>query len=225
MAFSYSPKIIVDGLVLYLDAANRDSYPGSGTVWNDISRSGNNGTLTNGPTFNTGSLGSIVFDGVDDYVNVGVLSPINNSTSLTLCYWAKKQASDKDMVIGSQVTSNTNGIWLQWYSDGNIYFSPRNGSNTGISYSLSYDSDWKYFCGTYSNSSGIIYVNGLSVKTGTGLPSSLSSTAGNSFRVGDLRDLFYSTGNISSVQIYNRALTPSEVLQNYNAQKSRFGLT
>jgi hypothetical protein len=53
MAYNFSPKIITDGLVLYLDAANTRSYPGSGTVWTDLSRVGNNGTLTNGPTFNS----------------------------------------------------------------------------------------------------------------------------------------------------------------------------
>jgi hypothetical protein len=67
MAFSYSPKIVTDGLVLYLDAANSYSYVSGSTSWNDISRGGNNGTLVNGPTFNSGSGGSIVFDGVNDY--------------------------------------------------------------------------------------------------------------------------------------------------------------
>jgi hypothetical protein len=70
MAFYYSPKIVTDGLVLYLDAGNQLSYPGSGTTWTDLSRSQTNGTLVNGPTFNTGSLGSIVFDGVDDFLLV-----------------------------------------------------------------------------------------------------------------------------------------------------------
>ena len=66
MAFIHSPKISTDGLVLALDTANRKSYPGSGTVWNDLSGNGNNGSLINGPTFNGANGGSIVFDGVDD---------------------------------------------------------------------------------------------------------------------------------------------------------------
>jgi len=70
MAFSYSPKIATDGLVLCLDAANNRSYPGSGTAWTDLSRGGNNGALTNGPTFNSANGGSIVFDGTNDYVQV-----------------------------------------------------------------------------------------------------------------------------------------------------------
>ena len=219
---AYYGNIVKDGLVLLLDAAKKDSYPGSGTLWSDVSGNNLSGTLTNGPTFNSSNGGSIVFDGINDYVSVGTIPSINNSTSLTLCYWLKKSAVDKDMIIGSQVTSSTNGVWLQWYSDGVVYFSPRNGSTTTMSYSLTYDSNWKYLCGTFNNSLGVIYVNGLSVATSGGLPSFLSSTAGNDFRVGDVRNLFFSNGNISLVQIYNRALSATEVLQNYNATKNRY---
>ena len=67
MAFSYSPKIVTDGLVFAVDAANKKSYPGSGTTWTDLAGS-NDGTLTNGPTFDSGNGGSIVFDGSDDYI-------------------------------------------------------------------------------------------------------------------------------------------------------------
>lgn len=69
MAFNYSPNIVRDSsLVLYLDAANTKSYVSGSTIWNDISRGGNNGTLTNGPTFNSSNNGSIVFDGVNDKI-------------------------------------------------------------------------------------------------------------------------------------------------------------
>ena len=71
MALSHSPLIVTDGLVLCLDAANKKSYSGSGTTWTDRSGNGNNGTLVNGPTFDSGNGGSIDFDGVDDNVNLG----------------------------------------------------------------------------------------------------------------------------------------------------------
>ena len=67
MALSHSPSIVTNGLVLCLDAANSKSYPGSGTTWTDLSGRGNNGTLVNGVGYNSGNLGSLVFDGVDDY--------------------------------------------------------------------------------------------------------------------------------------------------------------
>ena len=68
MGFYRGPNIVKDGLVLHLDAANYKSYPGSGTTWSDLSGNGNNGTLTNGPTFDSGNRGSIVFDGSNDFV-------------------------------------------------------------------------------------------------------------------------------------------------------------
>ena len=89
MAFIHSPKIVTSGLVLCLDAANKLSYRGSGTTWTDLSGNANTGTLTNGPTFSNANGGCIVFDGVDDYVNV----PYNASTisfptnNATICVW------------------------------------------------------------------------------------------------------------------------------------------
>jgi len=74
MSFAHSPQIVTNGLVLALDAGNTKSYVSGSTTWFDKSGRGNNGTLVNGPTFNTGSLGSIVFDGVNDYVDSGNIS-------------------------------------------------------------------------------------------------------------------------------------------------------
>lgn len=80
------PNIIEDGLVLYLDAGNRKSYPGSGTTWFDISGYKSTGILTNGPTFNSSSLGSLVFDGINNYVNFGgsQASLVRSATSLSI---------------------------------------------------------------------------------------------------------------------------------------------
>ena len=91
MATKYSPKIITNGLVLSLDAANNKSYPRSGTTWTDLSGNSNTGTLTNGPSFNDGNQGSIVFDGTDDYVNI----PYNSGlipNNLTLSAWINRTA-------------------------------------------------------------------------------------------------------------------------------------
>jgi hypothetical protein len=69
MALSHSPSIVTDGLVLCLDAGNPKSYPGSGTTWTDLSGNGNNGTLVNGVGYSGDNLGSLSFDGVNDYYN------------------------------------------------------------------------------------------------------------------------------------------------------------
>jgi hypothetical protein len=104
MSFHYSPKIITEGLVLYLDAANTRSYVSGSTTWNDISRSGNNGTLINGPTFNSGNGGSIVFDGVNDYVALG-----NNFQNgpLTILTWINTTTFCRS----KSILSNCNAGW------------------------------------------------------------------------------------------------------------------
>ena len=74
MALGHGPTVVTNGLVLALDAADRNSYPGSGTAWTDISGRGNTGTLTNGPTYSSANGGSIVFDGTNDYVDCGSIN-------------------------------------------------------------------------------------------------------------------------------------------------------
>jgi hypothetical protein len=224
---SITTPIVTDGLVFNMDFANRASYPRTGTTATDTI---NNltGTLSSTPTFDTDAGGNFDLDGTD-YIDIGAVTEMNSTTKMTISYWCKKSASDKDMVIGSQLSS-TNGFWLQWYSDGNVYWNPRNGSSYGRSYALTYTSDWICLTGTYDGSLSQsnrckTYVNGVLVLDGTGTPpADFSSTAGNSFRISGLGGSFYSDGNVANVQIYNRALSASEVLHNYNALKSRFGL-
>ena len=95
--------IVRDGLVLLLDAANPKSYLSGSTTWTDLSRSGNNGSLINGPTFNTGSGGNIVFDGVDDYVSIPDMV-LNNYTNFTVSNWVKFNQASKYEVIWSVYT-------------------------------------------------------------------------------------------------------------------------
>jgi len=109
MATRGGPKIITDGLVLSLDAANTKSYPGTGTVWKDLSGNGNNGTLVNGPTFNSGNNGSIVFDGVNDYAST---TPVSNLTipqmegDITYEYWIEPtQATATGLIQSTSGTS------------------------------------------------------------------------------------------------------------------------
>ena len=87
---AHGPSIITQGLVLALDAADRNSYPGTGTAWTDLSGNGNNGTLTNGPTYNSANGGSIVFDGSNDYVNFSYNSSLNiGGLNITLSSWVR----------------------------------------------------------------------------------------------------------------------------------------
>ena len=98
MSTRYNPSIVRDNLVLYLDAANTKSYPGSGTTWTDISRKGTDGTLTNGATFNSGNMGHIAFDGTNDYVDITSLPVISNTSAMTMEAWVNVDNLDNDPV-------------------------------------------------------------------------------------------------------------------------------
>jgi hypothetical protein len=221
MAYFHSPQIVKDGLVLLLDAANTKSYPGSGTTWFDRSGNGNNGTLVNGPTFDSGNGGSIVFDGVNDDIDLG------NSAATQFPHTSPWTAS----LIGKIISQNTSfpGFLIKGSSgaggSGVLFF--YTGANTlfikhnNIQPSVSISSTSPFFVSWVHNGDGstLIYVNGNYITAGPTL--SLTDTT-NSLRLG--RGDAYGNVAIYNFSKYNRALTASEILQNYNAIKGRFGL-
>jgi len=220
------PNIIEDGLVLYLDAGNRKSYVSGSTTWFDKSGRGNNGTLTNGPTFNTGSLGSIVFDGVDDYVSTNYSGGI--FTTLTLSAWIYKTNTTRAYILNS---ANPYGFGFEFYET-TMYFNVQGSGAQGYGEFNFNNTGWNHWVMVYDgdatgNSNKLkVYRNGIQeiltyVNT---IPVSFTSTG--NFVLGQ-RPWFttYSQCTIASTQIYNRALSAQEVLQNYNATKSRFNLT
>ena len=228
MAFNYSPKVITNGLVLCLDAANTRSYPGSGTAWNDLSRSGNNGTLVNGPTFNSANGGSIVFDGTDDFVTIPNSTSINiTGSSITVSVWVKFQNTGvyKSILIKDAPTTNIAGYQL--------YISNTQQSRWGITTSGGFNfmfgstlstNTWYNITGTYNGSTNFLYENAILVNSqscsGNIVDSSLYSAIMGRYRFsGEPLN-----GNIAITQIYNRFLSSTEILQNYNATKTRFGL-
>jgi hypothetical protein len=217
-------KIVSNGLVLNLDAAQLRSYPGSGTAWTDLSGNANNGTLTNGPTFNSGNGGSIVFDGTDDYV---ITTNSLSLSSATLLCWIKRNGTQGqyDGILYSRTPSPATG--LNFYTSNQLGY---NWNNTSATYQWSSglivpDNNWCMVAITIISTSATAYLgqsSGFTSATNTTTHNALSSLV---FNLG--RDPFGGRlymGNISIAQVYNRALTPSEVLQNYNATKSRFGL-
>lgn len=229
-------KIVSDGLVLNLDAAQLRSYPGSGTTWTDLSGSGNDGTLTNGPTFDSGNGGSIVFDGTNDQVRLPATNIILSSmpNGHTLECWFKSTKTTASRIINTSRDSGGSVFSLLILSGGagagSVAFQYRNSTNTAtiaIAYASGglNDNNWHHMVGSVSSSTGgVLYVDNVSRGTNT---TNTLTTAG-SFRsiIGSTpagTSEFFS-GNIAIVRIYNRPLSATEVGQNYNAQKSRFGL-
>ena len=222
------PTIVTSGLVLYLDAGQTASYPGIGTVWTDLSGNGNNGTLVNGPTFNSANGGSIVFDGTD-YVVVNTLPSLQNTDKFTLFGWFKRRISTSKIICGVANAPDLDVTFELW-SDGNVYFEVGNGSNS-YAYTTNNTVNWQFitmvFNGQLLGNTNRLkgYVNGVlqSLTYNTSVPN-ITGNLTNPFYIGGNILGSYSDGNISQFLIYNRALSDAEVLQNYNATKSRFGL-
>lgn len=215
-SISSESSIVTAGLVVNLDAGNPASYPGSGTTWTDLSGNNNNGTLTNGPTFNSANGSSIVFDGVDDNCNFVFTWP----SVFTFNLWIYP-------------ISAFGGSFPRVISTGNAdYFEFAINSSRQISYFFPATSwvsnfatltanQWSNISFINNNGTSNTYVNGALVHTGA----SSTATSGTTLYLANRY-----TGNeasnisIASFSIYNQALSASEILQNYNAQKSRFGL-
>jgi hypothetical protein len=233
MGISRGPKIVSNGLVLCLDAANKVSYPGSGTTWRDLSGNNNTGTLTNGPTFNASNQGSIVFDGTNDYVSVAYNAILNTPTGATYEVWIKptvattgpflnRGTSDSGATPDNPrfITISTGQLYFDWSSPGSdVYLETATGVVTMGS--------WNQVIGLATPSAQLrTFVNGTetsySSRVNT-LPSTLPNTS-TALEIGAAPWApSYFNGNISIVRLYNRVLTASEILQNYNATKGRFG--
>ena len=236
MAFRYSPNIVTDGLVFAVDAANKKSYPGSGTTWKDLSGYGNDGTLVNGPTFDSGNGGSIVFDGTDDYVNCGNQSNLNNTLNISACAWVypiSNQVNNVNNIINRYFNSTSHNGWqLNFYesettSDLSFGFGGRENNTLFImvssEYSYSYN-NWYFVCGTKQGDTWNIYVNGL-LQNSQNVGDGSIVFGNNTMYLGGFPHFDYYTNNkISYTHIYNRALSDTEITQNYNALKSRFEL-
>lgn len=233
MAFNYSPKIVTDGLVLYLDAANTRSYVSGSTTWTDLSRSGINGTLVNGPTFSSTNGGSIVFDGSNDYVatNLGTLRSLTGTRSTLNIWFRTINSSTRQVLLADWDSSGALETARLEVSGFNISSNRVGGTINGVSNSTPVQSTtsiqnntWYWVTILYNGTNTQLYLNGQLeqslVTTERGSDSTGNVVIG---RAGNF-NAFYWNGNIAQIQIYNRALSATEIRQNYNATKTRFGL-
>jgi len=236
MATQYANgKIVTDGLVLALNAADKNSYPGSGTTWTDISGNRNNGTLTNGPTFNSGNGGHIQFDGADDYVTLGDQSSLGFTSGVfsieAWMYipssWTGGSQYPNLVSKGATAGWDTNGwalfVFRDWSGPYAWGCGMRNGGTTNIVSRGSCASNiYLNVVMTLNGSTVELYENGSLITTGAQTINPGSNST--SVYVGADVNLQCFPGRVASCKAYNRALSATEILQNYNAQKSRFGL-
>ena len=238
MSLFHSPRIVTNGLVLCLDAANKKSYPGTGTVWNDLSGNGNHGTLTNGPTFSGANGGSIVLDGTDDIINGTINGSIFTGNFTQSAWIYKLNANQIWQGVFTNSSPQTNHTYLMTFGNGSVA-APYNSvganqvgvSDNGIFLDIgTHINRWLNITITKSGSTLTIYC----YKDGVLLQNSGSITwnsgnfaTTNNYQIGrHWAGCCVATlqGNVSNVTLYNRSLTPSEILQNFNATRGRFGL-
>jgi hypothetical protein len=220
------PPIVSNGLVLHLDAGNASSYPGTGTTWFDLSGNNNNGTLVNGVRFDNGNGGSLSFDGVDDYVSFAYNPSL--TTQVTVEIWMILRSTSPNGTawiagreLSYRILYSSNGfVWVcatqnnPWYTAGTAISAGSINPYTQI-YQV---------VGTYNGANNGLYVNGALKTTGTTISGDIL-TAGNYDLIrSGAGNVAYGKGDIYLHRIYNRALTPQEIQQNFNATRGRFGL-
>ncbi len=219
-------RIVRDGLVLWLDGMNDNSYPGSGTAWSDLSGNGNTASLINGPTFDTAVGGNIKYDGSNDYTDFYAPS-LGNVATVEM--WVKYNSGS--MWFGwdkYNVFRSGGGNWLGFNTD--------NGDGWGLNGTQINDleivGNWKHFVFVmrtdvpYTNNK--IYVNGveqtLSQVSGSENATNRNFGAGKGRICGFRASVtYFCDQNVAIFRVYNRELTSTEVLQNYYADWGRFG--
>ena len=226
MGAAAGPDIIENGLVLCLDAGNKDSYPSAGTAWTDLAGS-NNGTLTNGPTFNSANGGSIVFDGTNDEVQLSGTNLSLNQMTIS-CWNYSTNYNQNGFMFEKTTNGNVNTQYSLFFNNNNtIYFRTANltsydttlNTNTGGVL----NNQWNNVVAVYDGAFKHIYINGI-LKLSVGCSGTVLQNNTGIALIGrhGIPSNYAFNGRIAQTQIYNRALTPAEILQNYNATKGRF---
>ena len=234
-------KIVANGLVLNLDAAQLRSYPTTGTTWTDLSGNSNNGTLTNGPTFSSTNGGNLAFNGTNRFIEISPVPSLSNVSQFSYSSFVKfdtKTTGNAFFSYGSTNVFNTDILFAWNTSPSVLFFQVNNGTDGSATYSYNTLNTWLnigvVYNGSLSGNSNRLkaYINGsevtLTFDVSYTVPATSASPSSPLCRLGtyasDGTNAWAINGNIATTQIYNRALTATEISQNYNALKSRFGL-
>ena len=233
MAIAYNTSVVLDGLVMYLDAANPKSYPGSGIALNDISKNNNNGTLTGGISYSSSNSGTMTYDGATGYIDCGAAPQIGSSlTGLTVSVWLYTTSRSIRCIAenGTGYTTNTFYMFQE-----NVNYFTFEVYGPAASYDVVYAdyvyqlNTWYNLVGTWQNNARTeMYTNGVytsGVRTGGTAQTSLRNGNAN-LNIGNRpgNTTYRFSGNMGPVIVYNRALTAAEVSQNFNALRGRYGI-
>jgi hypothetical protein len=239
--YEYDVPIVTDGLIFNLDAGNLLSYAGSGNSWVDVTKNNNIGLLVNGPTYSgAGASSYLNFDGTNDYISVSsspstftynrssfTVGGWTNMTSLPVSYygvilskWNTGGGNDNEFILNT--TDGNKFIFGVDFDDnltpdaqGNDYVI----SNTTISANT-----WYYVVATFDNGLLKLYVNGIFESSIGASYTTVKTNTNSSLNIGRFGTTFYSIGRRGIVHLYNRALRSSEIYQNFNVMRSRYGI-
>lgn len=229
MGVNYNPKIITDGLLLFLDAANTKSYSGSGTNWVDLIANINNGTITNSPTFSTSNGGFFTFVAASSqYITCGNNSILDVGNNITVNCWFNSDSISSYQVLVAKVLSDFSLGWEMANSSGTLRMTLRP-SATQINLvqgSISV-STWYMATMTFNGTTARLYLNGSQTgSTSSGGPVTLNSSQALTIARRDPNTGVpsYFNGKIAQVSMYNRELSAEEIMQNFNAGRGRYGI-
>ena len=197
-----------------------------GTSWGDLSGNGNNGTLTNGPTYSSSNGGSIVFDGTNDYI-------VRNPTTIDLSAGVTMEMIFKSTDMNSRAQgfmqyNASGGYYINFYTPGNGRLRWETWVPVSVAGGAFYtptalsNNTWYHAVGTYSSGSSKLYINGINVSSASQTSGTYSSSYTGNLQIGQYAG--YMSGNVAIAKIYNRVLTAEEIQQNFNALRSRFGI-
>jgi hypothetical protein len=247
MSNNYGPKIVTDGLVLCLDAADQNSYSGSGNTWYDLSGNGNNGTISGAP-YGDVNGGVFIFNSYNDKIVIPHNSMFNFGSVFSLFTWVKINdltpipwadgSSIRNIFAKKARFNNTEKGWSFQYDFRNVGILELRNNNgwvlndsTPISpvdnKTLLYQtSQYNYTGFTLNNSILKFYINGT--QRGTTTIAYIDNDTTNDIYIGDAYPSVNQDDallmNLSHTTLYNRVLSSEDVLKNYNATKGRFGL-
>jgi hypothetical protein len=215
---STKKTIVQNGLVLSLDAANAASYPGSGNIWYDLSGNNYNATLFNSPTFSSSNGGYLIFNGTNQYATGAFLYPSVNIFSFNIWVYNLRTTTSNTFI-------GTNG------GSGGVAFIQIGGSPNPFQFNNSFNNTqasintWTMLTAVQTPTSQQLYINAVAV---TNVVSNLlANQLGTIFNIAlrtDNPSNGYAQCYVGNAQIYNRTLSNAEILQNFNALKTRYGL-
>ena len=241
MALVHSPKIVIDNLLFYVDAANTKSYPGTGTSWSDLSGNGHNGELENSPTYTSGVSDYFTFDGTNDYVDFGENSDYGLGTDpFSIEMWFTRNGSQSTYASLVSLTKNvteghTQASTFQFECKDDTSFKMRMNLKNASASTVEQEFDtvipsqtWTHVVyvkeGTGANQVKC-YINGVVESSTFQIDFTLTNSNPRIYVACNRAANNYHKGKISQCKLYkNKGLTAAEIKQNFDALKGRYGL-